>query len=65
MSSNAWVEPHDFESRRVQLEELIRSKRSAPLRSFDDLRTAGVFPSDDEVDEFVSSVREWRRSDLG
>lgn len=53
--------------RRATLEELVRAKRLGPVRSVEELTApaTGVFESDDEVDEFVAAVREWRQADLG
>lgn len=49
---------------RVDLEKLIRAKRPEPVRSVEELLAPGVFADDDEVDEFVAAVREWRQADL-
>jgi len=67
MSSSVPVEPGGVGPRRASLEELIRSKRSRPVASVEELMAQGegVFDSDDEVDEFVAAVREWRQADLG
>jgi hypothetical protein len=46
------------------LEEIIRAKRPAPLASVDELMAPGVFPSDDEVDEFVRAYRADRNAEL-
>lgn len=53
-------------SRRPQtLEEVIRAKRPRPLRSVDDLMAPDVFPSQEEVDEFVQAYHEDRQANLG
>jgi hypothetical protein len=64
MTSGAGVEADGFSSRRVTLEGWIRAKRPEPIHSVEDLAAPDVFPSDDEVDEFVTAVRQWRESDL-
>ncbi len=67
MSSSVPVEPGGVGPRRASLEALIRSKRPRPVASVEELMAEGegVFDSDDEVDEFVTAVREWRRRELG
>lgn len=50
---------------RVALEEVVRAKRARPVTSVEELMAPGLFASDDEVDEFVAAVREWRQADLG
>lgn len=67
MTSSVPFESGAAGPRRVTLEELVRAKRLGPVRSVEELMAsaAGVFDSDDEVDEFVSAVREWRQADLG
>jgi hypothetical protein len=47
------------------LEEIIRAKRSEPLRSVDELMAHDVFPSEDEVDEFIEAYRAERQASLG
>lgn len=49
------------------MEELVRARRLRPVQSVEELTApaTGVFESDDEVDEFVATVREWRQADLG
>lgn len=49
----------------VSLEELVRAKRAHTVESVDELMQPGVFASDEEVDEFIAAVREWRQADLG
>ncbi|ACU69762.1 conserved hypothetical protein [Catenulispora acidiphila DSM 44928] len=49
----------------VTLEQIIRAKRPRPLRSVDELMAPDVFPSDDEVDEFVQAYHEERQANLG
>jgi hypothetical protein len=65
MMSSALFESEAGGAGRVTLEELVRAKRLGPLQAVEELMEPGVFGSDDEVDEFIASVREWRRSDLG
>jgi hypothetical protein len=64
MTSSAGFQADDTRVRRMTLEELVRAKRPQPVRSMDELMGQDVFESDDEVDEFVASVREWRQADL-
>lgn len=59
------VRDGDHGARRVALEELVRAKRAHPVGSVDELMSPDAFDSDDEVDEFVAAVREWRQADLG
>ena len=47
------------------LEDIIRAKRPRPLRSVDELMAADVFPSEEEVDEFVKAYHEDRQGSLG
>jgi hypothetical protein len=47
------------------VEELIRARGARPVTSVADLMVPGVFDSDDEVDEFVTTVRTWRDAELG
>lgn len=49
----------------LTLEQLIRAKRPQPLKSVDDLMAPDVFPSDEEVDEFVQAYHEERQASLG
>jgi hypothetical protein len=60
--------PVDFEAfppkPERSIEELIREKRAEPLRSVEDFMEPGVFESDEEVDEFIVAVREWRNASL-
>jgi hypothetical protein len=65
MTSNASFEAGAGGPRQVSLEELVRATRPGPVLSVDELMEPDVFESDDEVDEFIASVREWRRADLG
>ena len=64
MSSEAvgpWRVAH---KRQRDIDALLRSKHARPIESEDDLLIEGVFPSDDEVDEFNRAVREWRDASL-
>jgi hypothetical protein len=65
MTSSASFEAGDHGAGMVALEELVRAKRAHPVGSVDELMNSDVFGSDDEVDEFVAAVREWRQADLG
>lgn len=47
------------------LEEIIRAKRPRPLSSVDELLAPDVFPSEEEVDEFVQTYRADRQASLG
>jgi hypothetical protein len=48
------------EPRRARtLEEIIRAKRPQPLSSVDELMAPDVFPSEEEVDEFVQALANW------
>ena len=40
--------------------ELIAEKHAKPVEPTDEWRIEGVFESDEEVDEFNATVREWR-----
>ena len=46
----------------VTLRELARRQGVRPIRSAEDL-AADVFESDEELDEFLAAVAEWRRAD--
>jgi len=48
----------------ISLEEIIRAKRTVPLRSVDELMAADVFPSEEELDQFVTAYREDRQASL-
>ena len=65
MTSNPSFESRSGRTGGVTLEELVRAKRAYPVRSVEELMEPDVFTSDDEVDEFVAAVREWRQADLG
>jgi hypothetical protein len=67
MSSSVPFEPGAAGRRRATLEELVRAKRPGPVASVDELMAAGegIFESDEEVDDFVVAVRQWRQADLG
>jgi hypothetical protein len=47
--------------RHEDLREQARRKGVRPVRSAEDL-AADVFESDEELDEFLAALREWRRS---
>ena len=44
--------------------ELIAAKGAKPIEATDEWRIEGVFGSDEEVDEFNATVREWRDASL-
>ncbi len=48
--------------RRAGIDELFRDVK--PIGSIDDLAAAGVFESDDELDEFLAWVRAERNANL-
>lgn len=54
-----WRVPH---KRQRDIDALLQSKGARPIESADELLIEGVFPSDDEVDEFNRAVREWREA---
>ncbi|HEY3871577.1 MAG TPA: hypothetical protein VGM10_24670 [Actinocrinis sp.] len=47
------------------LEEIIRAKRPRPVQSVDELMARDVFPSEDEVDEFIEDYRRERQASFG
>lgn len=47
----------------VSLRELARRQGVKPVESADDL-AADVFDSDEELDEFLAAVAEWRRAEF-
>ena len=47
----------------VTLRELARQQGVRPIRSADDLAADGAFESDEELDEFLAALAEWRRAD--
>ena len=65
MTSSPSFEAGDRGAGKMALEELVRAKRAHPVESVAELMEPDVFASDDEVDEFVAAVREWRQADLG
>jgi hypothetical protein len=65
VTSSVSFEAADHGAGKVALEDLVRAKRAHPVESVNDLMEPGVFGSDDEVDDFVAAVREWRQADLG
>lgn len=46
----------------VTLRELARRQGVRPVRSADDLAADGAFESDEELDEFLAALAEWRRA---
>jgi hypothetical protein len=47
----------------VTLRELAQRQGVRPIRSADDLAADGAFESDEELDEFLAALAEWRRAD--
>lgn len=47
----------------VTLRELASRQGVRPVRSADDLAADGAFESDEELDEFLAALAEWRRAD--
>ena len=45
------------------LKELAHQQGVQPVRSADALAADGAFDSDEELDEFLAAVAEWRRAD--
>jgi hypothetical protein len=64
MTSSDSFESADHGAGKVALEDLVRAKHAHPVESAD-LMAPDIFGSDDEVDEFIAAVREWRQADLG
>jgi len=56
-----WRVPH---KRQRDIDALLESKGARPIESTDELLIEGVFPSDNEVDEFNRAVREWREASM-
>ena len=54
--------PHRKPRRTVA--ELIAEKHAKPVEITDKWQIDGVFDSDEEVDEFNATVREWRDASL-
>jgi predicted RNase H-like HicB family nuclease len=50
----------DDAARRAKLEALLRAAGSKPVEDIHELAVEGFFESDDEVDEFLAAVRQWR-----
>ena len=57
-SAARWGET--FWDRKTTLADLIARQGSKPLTRIEDLR-ADFWPEDESVDEFVESIRRWRR----
>jgi hypothetical protein len=49
--------------RELTLEEIIREKQPGPY-SLADLAHLNPFESDEEIDEFIAAVRQWRNESL-
>jgi len=47
----------------VTLRGLARQQGVRPIRSADDLAADGAFESDEELDEFLVALAEWRRAE--
>lgn len=52
--------------RRPTVDDLVRAKGAKPIRSVEDLQSYAIelFESDEEVEEFLAFVREFRKADL-
>jgi hypothetical protein len=67
----AMVNPERSAARRVvdpehvSLREQARRQGVRPVESADDLAADGVFDSDEELDEFLAAVADWRHAELG
>jgi len=48
----------------VPVEELARRQGVRPIRSAHELARAGIFESDEELDEFLADLYAFRHSDL-
>jgi hypothetical protein len=49
----------------TRLRELARQQGVRPIRSAEDLAADGAFETDEELDEFLIALAEWRRGDKG
>lgn len=54
---------HVADLEHMTLRELARRQGVRPVRSADDLAADGAFESDEELDEFLAALAEWRRAD--
>ncbi|HEV2348165.1 MAG TPA: hypothetical protein VGS97_29030 [Actinocrinis sp.] len=64
MTTNA-AEPEPFPPRHEPtLEEIIREKQPGADYSLADFAELNPFESDEEIDEFIAAVREWRNESL-
>ena len=61
--SNEPAHPNSGGSRSLTLDSLAASQHVPPLRTPDDL-LADLWDSDEEIDRFLTAVREDRRADL-
>jgi hypothetical protein len=63
MTTNRADVPNHHRDHEPTLEEIIRVKQPGPytLADFADLNP---FESDEEIDEFIAAVREWRNASL-
>jgi hypothetical protein len=47
------------------IDELVEQTPGAhPIRDVHELAAEGIFESDEEVDEFIAAVRQWRQSSV-
>jgi hypothetical protein len=53
-------------SSRPTVDDLVRAKGAKPIRSVEDVQSYAIelFESDEEVEEFLAFVREFRKADL-
>ena len=54
---------HVADPEHMTLRELARRQGVRPVCSADDLAADGAFESDEELDEFLAALAEWRRAD--
>ena len=54
---------HVADPEHMTLRELARRQGVRPVCSADDLAADGAFDSDEELDEFLAALAEWRRAD--
>ena len=55
--------PHGHRDHEPTLEEIIRAKQPGP-NTLADFAHLNPFESDEEIDEFIAAVREWRNESL-
>ena len=64
MTSSTEFDSHDDLEGPALLEALLREKGVQPIRSVDELACEGIFDTDEELDEFLTWVRDERRANL-